>query len=114
MRVIVEDFARKNIENIYYYNLNYSVNNADETDANINMKIHSLEFNSYIGRYIPEINNRQIREIIYRKNKFVGYRIMYYISLITSTIHVFNIMSTKQDFNQKLNEFNFFNNYFNS
>lgn len=42
MHVIVEDSARKNFEDIYYYNFQYSLNNAIETDISIYELIYSL------------------------------------------------------------------------
>ena len=43
MHVIVEDSARNNLEDIYYYNFQYSLKNAIETDINIYELIEILE-----------------------------------------------------------------------
>lgn len=64
MRVIVEDSARNNLEDIYYYNFQYSLKNAIETDINIYELIERLADSHYIGRYIPEISDKHFREII--------------------------------------------------
>ena len=112
MHVIVEDSARKNIEDIYYYNYQYSLRNANDTDINLNEKIHSLEYLPYIGRYVPEISDKHFREIIYRRNRHSVYRIMYYISEENNTIYVFNIINSRQDFKRILKTHNYFKNYF--
>ena len=113
MHVIVEDSARNNLEDIYYYNFQYSLTNAIETDINIYELIESLADSPYIGRYISEISDKHFREIIYRKTKHSGYRIMYYISEKNDTIYVRNIINCRQDFNRILNQNNYLNNYFN-
>ena len=41
MNVIVEDSANIAMDNIYYYNLKYSLKNALETDNNIRLKINN-------------------------------------------------------------------------
>ncbi len=113
MRVVIEDLAKENLINIYYYNAQYSLKSAIETNKNILNYIHSLESSTYIGRYIPEILDNCFQELIYRKNRRTGYRIMYYISEKNNTIYVFNIINCKQNFNQILKLHNYFNNYFN-
>lgn len=67
MNVIVEDLAKKCIDNIFYYNMQYSLKNAIETDENISKYIYSLENSPYLGRYISEISDKRFRELIYRK-----------------------------------------------
>ena len=113
MRVIVEESARNNLEDIYYYNFQYSLKNAIEIDINIYELIENLADSPYIGRYIPEISEKHFRELIYRKTKHSGYRIMYYISEENDTIYVRNIINCRQDFNRILNQNNYLNNYFN-
>ena len=112
MNVIVEDSANIAMDNIYYYNLKYSLKNALETDNNIRLKINNLVDFPYTGRYIPEIKNKHLREIIYKKTRQSCYRIVYYISDITNTIYVINVLNSKQDFNQFLKLHNYFKNYF--
>lgn len=112
MNVIVEDSANIAMDNIYYYNLKYSSKNALETDNNIRLKINNLADFPYTGRYIPEIMNKHLREIIYKKTRQSCYRIVYYISDITDTIYVINVLNSKQDFNQFLKLHNYFKNYF--
>ena len=111
MKVIVENLARKGIDDIFYYNARYSIRNAIETDINISQYIHNLQDSPYIGRYIPEMSDKRFREIIYRKTRHSGYRIMYYISEKSNTIYVFNIMNSKQDFIRILKSHNYFKDY---
>lgn len=113
MRVIVESLAKKCLDDIFYYNFQYSIKNAIETDLSIMQYIENLESSPYIGRYIPEMSDKHFREIIFRKTRHSGYRIMYYISENTETIYIFNIINSKQDFNHILRLHNYFNNYFN-
>ncbi len=112
MRVQVEDLARQGLIDIYYYNYQYSLKNAIETNENILNHIDMLEDSPYIGRYIPEILDKRFREIICRKTKHSGYRIMYYISEHSSTIYVFNIINSKQNFNRILKLHNYFKKYY--
>ena len=113
MKVLVEDLAKQQLIDIYYYNYQYSLKNAIETNKNIIEKIDSLEKSPYIGRYIPEISDKRFREIIYRKTRYSGYRIMYYISEKNNTIYILSIINSRQDFKKILKSHNYFNNYFN-
>lgn len=113
MKVIVENLAKENILNIFSYNLKYSLRNAIETNKDIQMYINDLADSPYLGRYIPEMSDKRFREIIYRKSRHSGYRIMYYISTVSNTIYVFNVMNSKQDFINVLKLHNYFKNYFN-
>ena len=96
------------MNNIYYYNMKYSLKNAIETDNNIRLSINNLADFHYNGRYIPEIMDKHFREIICKKSRQSCYRIIYYISDITNTIYIINVLNSKQDFNQFLK----LNNYF--
>lgn len=111
MQVLVEDLAKQQLIDIYYYNYQYSLKNAIETNKNIMAHIDNLKDSPYIGRYISEMSDKHFREIIYRKTRYSGYRIMYYVSEKSNTIYVFNIMNSKQDFNRILKLHNYFKNY---
>lgn len=113
MKIVVDDLAKQSLIDIYYYNYQYSLKNAIETNRNILFCIHDLEDSPYIGRYIPEMSDKRFREIIYKSSRHSGYRIMYYISENTNTIYIFNILNSKQNFNRILKLHNYFNNYFN-
>lgn len=111
MQVLVEDLAKQQLIDIYYYNYQYSLKNAIETNKNIMVHIDNLVDSPYIGRYIPEMSDKRFREIIYRRTRHSGYRIMYYISEKSDTIYVFNIMNSKQDFIRILKLHNYFKTY---
>ena len=113
MKIQVDDLAKQSLIDIYYYNYQYSLRIAIETNRNILFRIHDLEDSPYIGRYIPEMSDKRFREIIYKSSRHSGYRIMYYISEKTNTIYIFNVLNCKQDFNHILKLHNYFNNYFN-
>ncbi len=113
MKIVVDDLAKQSLIDIYYYNYQYSLKNAIETNRNILVRIHNLEDSPYIGRYIPEMSDKRFREIIFKSSGHSRYRIMYYISENTDTIYIFNILNSKQDFNRILKLHNYFNNYFN-
>ncbi len=113
MKIVVDDLAKQSLIDIYYYNYQYSLRNAIETNRSILFRIHDLEDSPYIGRYIPEMSDKHFREITYKSSRHSGYRIMYYISENTDTIYIFNILNSKQDFNRILKLHNYFNNYFN-
>ena len=112
MRLIIESLAKQCLDDIFYYNLQYSQKNAIEIDSAISEhKKTSLDF-PYIGRYIPEIDDKHFREIIFRKKRNNGYRIMYYIYDTKDIIRVFIIINCKQNFNHILTMHNYFKNYF--
>lgn len=113
MKVIVENLAKKNIMSVFYYNSRYSIKNAIETNIEFENYIDDLVKNPYMGRYIPELSDKHFREIIYRKNRRSGYRIMYYISDVSDTIYVVSVLNCKQNFIHFLKLHNYFNNYFN-
>lgn len=113
MKIVVDNLAKQSLIDIYYYNYQYSLKNAIETNKNILFHIHNLENSPYIGRYIPEMSDKHFREIIYKNSPHSGYRIMYYISENSDSIYIFNILNTKQDFNHILKLHSYFNNYFN-
>lgn len=110
MQVIIENLAKESLKDIYYYNSNYSLNNAKETDRNIRQRIHNLRESPYIGRYIPEIWNKHFRELIYRRNRHSSYRIVYYVSEVTNTIHIIYVTNSKQNFYNILKLHNYFKN----
>ena len=93
MNVVVNDLAKQSRIDINYYNYQYSLRNAIETNRNILFRIHDLEDSPYIGRYIPEMSDKRFREIIYKSSRHSRYRIMYYISENTDTIYIFNILN---------------------
>ena len=113
MKIIVETLAESCLDNIFNYNMQYSSKNALEVDKNIRAQINNLNKFSYLGKLIPEMSDSHFREIIYKKSRHSGYRIMYFVSDYDNSIHIFNIINSKQNFNKILKLHNYFNNYFN-
>lgn len=112
MKIVVDNLAKQSLIDIYYYNYQYSLRNAIEINRKILLLIENLEKLPYIGRYIPEMSDNRFREIIYRKSRHSGYRIMYYISEIRKTIYIINIINCKQDFSTFLKLHKYFKNYY--
>ena len=112
MKVLVENLAKQQLIDIYYYNYKYSLKSAIETNKSIMGKIDNLKDFPYIGRYIPEMSDKHYREIIYRRTRQSGYRIMYYVSEKSNTIYILNIINCKQDLNNILKSNNYFNKNF--
>ena len=102
MKIIVETLAKSCLDNIFNYNMQYSSKNALEVDKNIRAQINNLNKFSYLGKLIPEMSDSHS-----------GYRIMYFVSDYDNSIHIFNIINSKQNFNKILKLHNYFNNYFN-
>ena len=112
MNVIVENSANLAMNYIFYYNLGYSLKNAVETDDDIRFYINKLAEFPYSGRYVAEISDKHFREIIYKRTRKSCYRIIYYISELSNTIYVLNILNSKQDFHNFLKSNDYFKNYF--
>ena len=111
MRIIVEDLAERCLDDMLYYNMQYSFENAIETEQDILQYFDDLEDSPYIGRYISEILDKHFRELVYRRNQN-SYRIVYYISEKTQTIYILHISNFKQDFKRILKRYNYFKNYY--
>ena len=66
MKAVVEDLAKKELDDIFYYNMQYSLKNAVSTDYAITEHIKYLTNAPYIGRYIPKLISSQ-KNKIYKK-----------------------------------------------
>lgn len=74
MNIIISNTAHQNIRKISQYVAKTSYKNAIKTVDNIYLKISNLKFSPYIGRYVPELEDKHFRELIYK-----NYRILYTI-----------------------------------
>lgn len=97
MNVIITNKARKDLIEIFDYSSKKSIRFAIETDKKIRSYIEDLSIFPYIGRYVPEIPNKQYRERIYKK-----YRIIYYISEKNDTVYIRYILNSRQNIKQLL------------
>lgn len=98
MKVTLENLTKRCLNKIFFYNSNFSFKYAKDVEKSILMHIYLLSRYPFIGRIIPEISDKRFREIIYTKNKHSGYRIMYYISNLSSTIYILYICKFKRKF----------------
>ena len=69
MKIQIEDLAKQELINIYYYNYQFSSNRAIKINKEIQSYIHTLEFFQYNGRCIPEMSDERFRELIYKKSR---------------------------------------------
>lgn len=98
-RVIFKQNAEEDIESIKEYIAKNSIFYANKTADEIIAKTEYLSMFPYMGRKIPEYNNINLREIIYK-----SYRILYKVN---SNIYILNIVHHSRDI---LNSINIFNN----
>lgn len=92
MQIIISDDVRSAITDIFDYSYNISVNYASKIVNKIYDTIYDLQNSPYIGRYVPEISDKQYRERICEK-----YRIIYYVSETNNTIYVRYIFCSRQN-----------------
>jgi len=92
MKLIIYDEVRDNIIDIYKYIARNSIKYAQITANNIYSSIFELKNSPYLGRYVPEIEDKRYLEIFYK-----NYRIVYEIS--QNTIYILFVVHAKRDFN---------------
>ncbi len=112
MQIIISDDVKSAITDIFDYSYNISANYASRIVNKIYDTIYDLQDSPYIGRYVPELSDKQYRERICEK-----YRIIYYVSKTNNTIYVRYIFCSRQNPNSffKVHEkelFNFLNHLF--
>lgn len=112
MQIIISDDAKSAITDIFDYSYNISSNYASRIVNKIYDAIYDLQDSPYIGRYVPELSDKQHRERICEK-----YRIIYYVSEKNNTIYVRYIFCARQNSNlffkvHKKELFDFFNRLF--
>lgn len=99
MQIILKQEAEEDLENIKNYISKDSIYYANKTTNEIINKTEYLLMFPYIGRKIPEYNNENFRELIYK-----SYRILYKIN---SNIYILNVFHCSRDI---LNSINIINN----
>ncbi len=92
MKVIVTRRAKNNLLDLFNYNANISLNYAIKIDKKIRSYIEDLQYYPYIGKYVPELSDKQ-----YRERTCENYRIIYYVLDKNNTIYIRYIFSTRQD-----------------
>ena len=91
--------AKENLVEIEEYISRDSIYYANKTTEEIMNKVTYLSMFPYMGRKVPEYNNTNLRELIYK-----SYRILYKVN---SNIHILNVFHCSRDF---LNSINIINN----
>jgi len=92
MRVIIEEQVTDDIDEISSYIALDSKYYAHKTSDEIYDKIYNLKTSIYQGRKVPELDNENIRELIYKKHYRIIFKIKY------KTIYIVQVLHTSQDF----------------
>ena len=104
MTVSISKLAHKNIDSIYRYIAERSLQYANKTILEIYKYIYDLAASPYIGRYVPEFKNKTFRERIYK-----NYRIIYFVLDKENLVGIVSIVHTRRDLMEissfKFNEF---------
>lgn len=90
MQIILKDNAEEDLESIKNYISKDSIYYANKTVNEIINKTEYLSMFPYIGRKIPEYDNINLREIIYK-----SYRILYKVN---SNIYILNVFTVLEIF----------------
>lgn len=102
MQIIISNRAKSNIDEIYMYIAKNSIKYANITINNISNDIDRLKYSPYLGRYVPEIDDKRYQEIIYK-----SYRIIYEIFEETNVIYIHFVLHGRRNLKS------FFNSYIN-
>lgn len=94
MQISMSDSIYENISDIFKFTSAISDKYSNKVFSNISSSISLLKNFPYIGRYVPEISNKNFRERICGT-----FRIVYYISEIKNNIYVRCIFSGRQNSN---------------
>lgn len=100
MQIILSNEAQKDLNKIFEYISKDSLKHAIETDKNIRLSIHRLENLPYLGRVIPEILNKQYRELLYK-----SYRIVYSVFEEKNIIYIHFVIHGKRNFKSFYNSY---------
>lgn len=98
VNIKIEQDAKEDLKQIREYISRDSIYYADKTVNEIINKTEYLIMFPYIGRKIPEYNNENFRELIYK-----SYRILYRVN---SNIYILKIFHHSRDFFNSINIIN--------
>ena len=93
MQLIISNEVRNDITEIYNYIARDSLKYANETVDNIYLLISKLEMSPYLGRYVPEFQDKRYRELIYK-----SYRIVYSVFEDTKIVYIRFVVHGKRNF----------------
>ena len=94
MKIEISDEAKLATKDIFNYLSKISKDYANCVINKIYKKIYELQSMPYIGRYVPELNDKHYRERICK-----DYRIIYFISEKRNTVYIRYIFCAKQNSN---------------
>ena len=100
MLITISSQAKEDITQIYKYIANNSIKYANKTSNNIYSLISRLEQLPYLGRYVPEIKDKRLREVLYK-----SYRIVYTVSETTNAVYIHFVLHCKRNFNSFYNSY---------
>lgn len=99
MKIILSREAKNDMDSIMNYLSKKSIKAALKNDKNILLSIHNPKLFPYIGRFITELSNTNIRELIYK-----DYRIVYEIKE-PNIIYIHFIVHCKRQFTSFYNDY---------
>ena len=100
MQIFMSNEAHGDIDSIFEYISHDSIKYANETSENIYSRIYELEKTPYLGRYVPELPDKHLRELIYKK-----YRIVYDISEDLNTVYIHFVVHGSRSFKSFYNSY---------
>lgn len=92
MQVLMSNESHQDIDSIFEYISRDSTRYANETSENIFSRIYELENTPYLGRYVPKLSDKNLRELIYK-----SYRIIYDVSEDSNTVFIHFIVHRKRN-----------------
>lgn len=98
--VSISHKAYEDINSIYEYISIDSFKYAEKTANDIYSLIYRLEQSPYLGRYVPEIKDKRLREVLYK-----SYRIVYTVSETTNAVYIHFVLHCKRNFNSFYNSY---------
>lgn len=101
MKIVISTNAHNNIYSIFKYISRNPLKYASITSEMLYSRINILEVFPYIGRYIPEFNDKKYRELLYK-----SYRIIYSVSEETNIVYIHFIIHGKRNLNLYFNSIN--------
>ena len=94
MKIIISENVKLSIKDIHKYLSKISEKYAKRVVNDIYEIITHIKDAPYIGRYVPELQDKFFRERIYK-----NFRIIYHVSESKKTIYILYVFSAKQDSN---------------
>ena len=93
INIVIKPDALKDLDEIERYIKRDSKFYAEKTIIEINDKIENLKYFPYLGRYVPEFNSKNYRELIYK-----SYRIIYLFD--SNNIYIVRVMHHSRNISQ--------------